>query len=80
MPTVADLEMKVSRSALNMMRFSPSDLDDAQMAVYDVCKMLLPTHTSYGINTMRYKGRDSASEMGRKMSIIRPGATTVVAA
>ncbi len=35
-------------------------------------------HTSY-LNTIRYKGRDSALEIGRKLSIIRPGATTVVA-
>ncbi len=30
-------------------------------------------------NTMRHKGKDSASGIGRKLSIIRPGATTVVA-
>ena len=30
-------------------------------------------------NTMRYKGRDSASGIDRKLSIIRPGATTIVA-
>ncbi len=28
-------------------------------------------------NIMRYKGRDSASGIGRKLSIIRPGATTL---
>jgi hypothetical protein len=27
---------------------------------------------------MRYKGKDSASGIGRTLSIIRPGATTVV--
>jgi hypothetical protein len=29
-------------------------------------------------NTMQYKGKDSASGIGRKLSINRPGATTVV--
>ncbi len=45
--------------------------------------MALAQHTHHGsqasFNTMRYKGRDSASGIGRKLSIIRPGATTVVA-
>jgi hypothetical protein len=36
------------------------------------------THTP-DFHTMRFKGRDSASGIGRKLSIIRPGATTVVA-
>ena len=37
------------------------------------------THTQASFNTMRYKGRDSASGIDRKLSIIRPGATTIVA-
>jgi hypothetical protein len=37
------------------------------------------THTQASLNTMRYKGRDSASGIDRKLSIIRPGATTIVA-
>jgi hypothetical protein len=37
------------------------------------------THTQASFNTVRYKGRDSVSGIGRKLSIIRPGATTVVA-
>jgi hypothetical protein len=36
-------------------------------------------HTQASFHTMQYKGRDSASEIDRKLSIIRPGATTVVA-
>ena len=36
-------------------------------------------HTQASFNTMRYKGRDSASGIDRKLSIIRPGATTIVA-
>ncbi len=35
-------------------------------------------HTQASFNTMRYKGRDSASGIDRKLSIIRPGATTIV--
>ncbi len=31
------------------------------------------THTQASFNTMRYKGRDSASGIDRKLSIIRPG-------
>jgi hypothetical protein len=30
---------------------------------------------SFQVNTMRYKGKDSASGIGRKLPIIRPGAT-----
>ncbi len=30
-------------------------------------------------NTLRHKGRDSASGTGRDLSIIRPGATAIVA-
>jgi hypothetical protein len=37
------------------------------------------THTQASFNTMQYKGRDSASGIGRKLSIIRHGTTTVVA-
>jgi hypothetical protein len=37
------------------------------------------THTQASFNTIRYKGRDSASGIDRKLSIIRPGATTIVA-
>ena len=37
------------------------------------------THTQASFNTMRYEGRDSASGEGRKLSSIRPGATTIVA-
>jgi hypothetical protein len=33
--------------------------------------------TRASFNSMQYKGRDSASGIGRKLSIIRPGATTV---
>ncbi len=40
-------------------------------------QMATDTHASF--NTMRFEGRDSASGTGRKLSIIRPGATTVVA-
>ena len=36
-------------------------------------------YTQASFNTMRYKGRDSASGIDRKLSIIRPGATTIVA-
>jgi hypothetical protein len=36
-------------------------------------------HTQASFNTMQYKGRDSASGIDRKLSIIRPGATTIVA-
>jgi hypothetical protein len=36
-------------------------------------------HTQASFNTMRYKGRDYASGIGKKLPIIRPGATTVVA-
>ncbi len=36
-------------------------------------------HKQASFNTMRYKGRDSASGIGRKVSIIRPGAVSVVA-
>ncbi len=36
-------------------------------------------NTQASFNTMRYKGRDSASGIDRKLSIIRPGATTIVA-
>jgi hypothetical protein len=36
-------------------------------------------HTHAGFNTMRYKGMDSASGLGRTLSIIRLGATAVVA-
>jgi hypothetical protein len=36
-------------------------------------------HTQASFNTMRYKGRDSASGIDRKLSIIRPGTTTIVA-
>jgi hypothetical protein len=43
-----------------------------------IIQMLKPTTYASSFNTMLYKGRDSASGMGRKMSIIRPGATTVV--
>jgi hypothetical protein len=35
--------------------------------------------TQASFNTMRFKGRDSASGKDRELSIIRPGATTVVA-
>jgi hypothetical protein len=35
-------------------------------------------HTQVSLNTMRYGGRDSASGIGNKLSIIRPGAPTVV--
>jgi hypothetical protein len=35
--------------------------------------------TQASFNTMRYKGRDPTSVVGRKLSTIRPGATTVVA-
>ena len=41
------------------------------------CLLLL--HTQASFNTMRYKGRDSASGEGRKLSSIRPGATAIVA-
>jgi hypothetical protein len=34
--------------------------------------------TQASFNTMRYKGRDSAAGIGRKLSIIRPGANNVV--
>jgi hypothetical protein len=34
-------------------------------------------HTQASINTMRFKGRDSASGIGGKSSIIRPGAAAV---
>ncbi len=37
------------------------------------------THTQASFNTMWYKGRDSASGIDRKLSIIRPGATSIVA-
>ena len=43
-----------------------------------VCR-ICHTHTQASFNTMRYKGRDSASGIDRKLSIIRPGATTIVA-
>jgi hypothetical protein len=36
-------------------------------------------HTQASFNTMRYKGRDSASGIDRKLLITRPGATTIVA-
>jgi hypothetical protein len=36
-------------------------------------------HAQANFNTLRYKGNDSASGIGRKLSIIRPGATNVVA-
>ncbi len=42
-------------------------------------QMFALTHTQASFNTMRYKGRDSASGIDRKLSIIRPGATTIVA-
>ncbi len=36
-------------------------------------------YTQASFNTIRYKGRDCASGIDRKLSIIRPGATTIVA-
>jgi hypothetical protein len=36
-------------------------------------------NTQASFNTMRYEGRDSESGIGRRLYIIRPGATTVVA-
>jgi hypothetical protein len=38
----------------------------------------LSHNTQASFNIMRYKGRDSASGIDRKLSIIRPGATTIV--
>jgi hypothetical protein len=37
------------------------------------------THPQASFNTMGYEGRDSASEIGRKLSLIRPGSSAVVA-
>jgi hypothetical protein len=39
----------------------------------------MDTHTQASFNTMRYKGRASVSGIGRRLLIICPGATTVVA-
>jgi hypothetical protein len=55
------------------------------LSLQDAMKVLLPfgwsenvsTHASF--NTVRYKGRGSALGIDRKLSIIRPGATTIVA-
>jgi hypothetical protein len=42
-------------------------------------KTLNLLHAKASFHTMRYKGRESASGIGKKLSIIRRGATTVVA-
>ena len=36
-------------------------------------------HTQVSSNTVRYKGRDLASDIGKKLPLTRFGATTVVA-
>jgi hypothetical protein len=40
---------------------------------------LVWNHTQASFDTMRFKGRDSASGVDRKLSIIRPGVITIVA-
>ena len=40
---------------------------------------LLNAHTQASFTNMWYKDRDPALGIGRKLSIIRPGATTIVA-